>query len=39
MWAVPLTSYEAELLLNKGVNEFDLWIENSDYSILDPCRP
>lgn len=39
LWAVPLTSFEADLLLNKGVNEFDLWIENSDYSILDPCRP
>lgn len=39
LWAVPITSFEADLLLNNGVNEFDVWIENSDYSILDPCRP
>ncbi|SDC35137.1 suppressor of fused domain protein [Paenibacillus sp. FSL R7-0313] len=39
LWAVPITSFEANLLLTKGLDEFDAWIESSQYSIINPCRP
>lgn len=39
LWAIPITSYEANLLLSAGLDEFDAFIESSEHSIIDPCRP
>ncbi|WP_339256347.1 suppressor of fused domain protein [Paenibacillus sp. FSL R5-0713] len=39
LWAIPITSYEANLLLSVGLDEFDAFIESSEHSIIDPCRP
>ncbi|MCL9662468.1 suppressor of fused domain protein [Paenibacillus hunanensis] len=38
IWAVPLTTQEASLILQEGVEAFDSYIEESEYSIIDPCR-
>ncbi|CAI6067720.1 hypothetical protein PAECIP112173_02048 [Paenibacillus sp. JJ-100] len=39
LWVIPITAHEADLILNQGIEEFDIHMENSDYSIIDPCRP
>ncbi|PYE45660.1 suppressor of fused domain protein [Paenibacillus barcinonensis] len=39
LWMIPITAHEADLILGQGIDEFDVHIENSDYSIIDPLRP
>ncbi|MFD1884934.1 suppressor of fused domain protein [Paenibacillus wenxiniae] len=38
IWAVPITGQEAGLILQDGVEAFDLYMEDSEYEIIDPCR-
>lgn len=39
LWVIPITAHEADLILDQGIEEFDNYAGNSDYSIIDPCRP
>nr|WP_145404020.1 suppressor of fused domain protein [Paenibacillus xylanexedens] len=39
LWVIPITAHEADLILNQGIEEFDVHVENSDYSVIDPLRP
>ncbi|MDR6725311.1 hypothetical protein J2W91_003810 [Paenibacillus amylolyticus] len=38
LWVVPITPYEADLILNQGIEDFDVLVESSHFSIIDPCR-
>ncbi|MGR6544808.1 hypothetical protein [Paenibacillus tundrae] len=38
LWVVPITLYEADLILNQGIEDFDALVESSHFSIIDPCR-
>ncbi|MGQ8874002.1 suppressor of fused domain protein [Paenibacillus sp. TSA_86.1] len=39
LWVIPITTNEADLILEQGIEEFDTHVENSDDSIIDPRRP
>lgn len=39
LWAVPITEGEAQIILAKGIEEFDAMSESSHYSLIDPARP
>lgn len=39
LWALPITTQEAALILSKGVEAFDSYMEGIQYSIIDPRRP
>ncbi|WP_208911560.1 suppressor of fused domain protein [Paracidovorax avenae] len=39
LWALPITGKEADLIIKKGVEAFDEYMENIDYSIIDTLRP
>ncbi|WP_128102749.1 suppressor of fused domain protein [Paenibacillus sp. DCT19] len=39
LWVVPITPYEADLILNQGIDHFDALVESSSFSIIDPSRP
>ncbi|WP_056696294.1 suppressor of fused domain protein [Paenibacillus sp. Root52] len=38
LWVVPITPYEADLILNQGIEDFDVLVESSHFSIIDPSR-
>lgn len=39
IWAVPVTSQEATLILQEGVESFDSYMAGTEHSIIDPRRP
>ncbi|MFF2889156.1 suppressor of fused domain protein [Paenibacillus sp. NPDC057967] len=39
LWVIPITSKEARIILQEGIDAFDAYIENLSYSIIDPTRP
>nr|WP_230681142.1 suppressor of fused domain protein [Paracidovorax cattleyae] len=39
LWALPITGKEADLVVKSGVEVFDEYMENIDYSIIDTLRP
>ncbi|WP_231392101.1 MULTISPECIES: suppressor of fused domain protein [unclassified Paenibacillus] len=39
LWVVPITHKEARIILQEGIDAFDIYIEKSQYSIIDPTRP
>ncbi|MDQ0168825.1 hypothetical protein [Paenibacillus tundrae] len=38
LWVEPITLYEADLILNQGIEDFDVLVGSSHFSIIDPCR-
>ncbi|OWA34437.1 hypothetical protein B9G55_19275 [Saccharibacillus sp. O16] len=39
VWALPITPNEAKRISEEGIESFDDHAEESDYSLIDPCRP
>jgi len=39
LWVVPINENEEKIILNKGIDAFDEYIENLPYSIINPVRP
>ncbi|RJX41757.1 hypothetical protein D3P09_07365 [Paenibacillus pinisoli] len=39
LWVIPITSKEAGIVLQDGIDAFDAYMENLPYSIIDPTRP
>lgn len=39
LWVVPISSLESKMILEKGIDAFDDYIEQLSYSIIDPKRP
>lgn len=39
LWVIPITGNEEKIILNKGIDAFDEYIEKLPYSIIDPVRP
>ncbi|WP_037283477.1 suppressor of fused domain protein [Saccharibacillus sacchari] len=39
VWVVPITPSEATIIMDKGIDSFDVYAEESEYSLIDPCRP
>lgn len=39
LWVVPISKQESKMILEKGIDAFDDYIEQLSYSIIDPKRP
>jgi len=39
LWVIPITHKEVRIILQEGIDAFDVWIEKQQHSIIDPARP
>ncbi len=39
VWVLPITPSEAAMIADEGVESFDVYAEESEHSLIDPCRP